>query len=50
MICKSLVRTVGKRIPLALKYGPYVVLRDAVGPSYGSPTQGCRVWFKTLCR
>jgi hypothetical protein len=22
---------------------PYVVLRDAVSPSYGSPTQGCRV-------
>jgi hypothetical protein len=29
---------------------PYVVLRDAVSPSYGSPTQGCRVWFKKLCR
>ncbi|GAA3920434.1 hypothetical protein GCM10023084_82600 [Streptomyces lacrimifluminis] len=29
---------------------PYVVLRDVVSPSYGSPTQGCRVWFKKLCR
>jgi hypothetical protein len=29
---------------------PYVVLREAVSPSYGSPTQGCRVWLKKLCR
>lgn len=29
---------------------PYVFLRDVVGPSYGSSTQGCRVWLKKLCR
>lgn len=33
-----------------MKEAPYVVLRDAVSPSYGSPTQGHRVWFKELCR
>jgi hypothetical protein len=28
---------------------PYVVLRDAVSPSYGSSTQGCRVWLSRFC-
>ena len=33
-----------------MKEVPYVVLRDVLSPSYGSSTQGHRVWFKKLCR
>ncbi len=29
---------------------PYVVLREAVSPSYASPTQGRRVWLSNFCR